>query len=265
VSGRAAAPGRRLVVTGSASGIGAATAALGRERGYELIGIDLKDAEVCADLSQDEGRQQAMHAVRELAPDGIDAVVTCAGVSATDPVTVAVNYFGTVELLGGLRPLLEGRRAPRAAAVGSITGFSNHDEELLRACLAGDERTALERAAELCERGAGLLLYPTTKAAVARWLRRTCLAPGWADAGIPLNAVAPGTVLTPMTEPLLADPDLTQLVDDAVPMPLNGHAPPDAVAELLIWLVSEENTHVTGQVMYVDGGAEAVLRGETAF
>ena len=82
----------------------------------------------------------------------------------------------------------------------------------------------------------------------------------WAGAGIPLNAVAPGVVTTPMTAPLLDDPTWHEIVDDAVPMPLGGYAGPDEIAAVLDWLTGPDNTKVTGQVIFVDGGADAVLR-----
>ncbi|MET7802006.1 SDR family oxidoreductase, partial [Streptomyces decoyicus] len=81
-------------------------------------------------------------------------------------------------------------------------------------------------------------------------------------AGIPLNAIAPGTVVTPMTEPMLAGPDVRKIVDATVPMPLHGHAQPAQIAPLLTWLTSPENELVTGQVVFIDGGADAVLRGD---
>jgi NAD(P)-dependent dehydrogenase (short-subunit alcohol dehydrogenase family) len=68
-----------------------------------------------------------------------------------------------------------------------------------------------------------------------------------------------------MTESLLATEEGRALVDRAVPMPLNGYAPPEAVAHALSWLVGPENTHVTGQVVFIDGGADATLRGEDSF
>ena len=48
----------------------------------------------------------------------------------------------------------------------------------------------------------------------------------------------------------------------AVPMPLHGYLEPESVAELLIWLTSEVNSHTTGQTIYIDGGADATLRGD---
>ena len=45
-------------------------------------------------------------------------------------------------------------------------------------------------------------------------------------------------------------------------MPFGYHAPPAAVAHVLVWLTSAENTHTTGQNIFCDGGSDAVLRGE---
>ncbi|MFF6885835.1 SDR family oxidoreductase [Streptomyces sp. NPDC012421] len=69
-------------------------------------------------------------------------------------------------------------------------------------------------------------------------------------------------VLTPLTRPLLDDPATRALVERAVPMPLHGHSRPEQLAPLIAWLTSPENTLVTGQVVFADGGADAVLRGD---
>jgi NAD(P)-dependent dehydrogenase (short-subunit alcohol dehydrogenase family) len=66
-----------------------------------------------------------------------------------------------------------------------------------------------------------------------------------------------------MTEPMLADAETRAAIDAGIPMPLHGHARPEQVAPLLAWLTSPENTHVTGQVIFLDGGADAVLRGDS--
>ena len=47
-----------------------------------------------------------------------------------------------------------------------------------------------------------------------------------------------------------------------VPMPLNHYFKAIQVAYLLAWLTSEENTHTTGETIYIDGGSDAVIRGE---
>lgn len=74
--------------------------------------------------------------------------------------------------------------------------------------------------------------------------------------------MAPGVILTPMTTDLLATPESKAMVDAQVPMPLNYHQEAQTVADLLIWLSSEENSHCAGQTIYCDGGADAVLRGD---
>ncbi len=108
----------------------------------------------------------------------------------------------------------------------------------------------------------GYLNYPSSKRALSRWVRRECITPAWAGAGIPLNAVAPGTVITNMTREMLSTAEGRAGVDAHVPMPLNYHSEAVVIAKLLLWLTSEENTHVTGQTIYIDGGADASLRGD---
>ncbi|MGW6552795.1 SDR family oxidoreductase, partial [Streptomyces sp. NPDC055051] len=133
---------------------------------------------------------------------------------------------------------------------------------LMAAADAGDETAAVAAARAAVDRGEGHLVYSSSKAAVSRWVRRAAPGDAWAGAGIPLNAVAPGVVLTPLTRPLLDDPATRALVERAVPMPLRGHSRPEQLAPLIAWLTSPENTLVTGQVVFADGGADAVLRGD---
>ncbi|MGI5207393.1 SDR family oxidoreductase [Spirillospora sp. CA-108201] len=256
---------RTIAVSGTASGIGNTLAGQLREQGDTVIGVDLRDADVCADLGGAEGRARAVAQVLDLCGGTLDAVVACAGVSDFTDLPVKVNYFGVVALMEGLRPALARARAPRAAVVGSIAGTHPADDDTVRACLAGDEPAALEAAAKVVAAGAGNRTYPSSKAALARWMRRACVTPEWAGEGIPLNAVAPGVVRTPMSAPLFEDEAMLKVMNEAVPMPLNGYAGPEVIAEALRWLVSPANTHMTGQVVYVDGGAEATLRGPDVF
>ncbi|NDZ78934.1 SDR family oxidoreductase [Streptomyces sp. SID10853] len=256
---------RHVAVTGAASGIGRALAAQLTARGDTVIGVDLAGAEVCADLSTPEGRREAADGIRERCGGVLDALVTCAGVAKPGRLMVSVNYFGTTELVTALRPELAAAEQPRVGAVGSISGTQPNDPRTVAACLAGDEAAALARADEVVALDEAQKLYPSTKAALAQWVRRTCVAPGWADAGIALNAVAPGVVLTPMSAALVDDERMLEVIRQAVPMPLNGHAAPEAVAHALGWLIAPENTHMTGQVVYVDGGAEVTLRGPEDF
>lgn len=255
---------RTYVVTGSASGIGAATKRALDAQGARVIGVDLRDADVEADLSTDEGRAAAVAAVLEQSGGVVDAVIACAGISAPAPITMAVNFFGVTSVLEGLLPALRASSAPRAAVVSSMASLQPNSPELVDAALAGDEPAALAAAAQLAEQGpeVGYLVYPSSKRALSRWVRRESISEAWAGAGIPLNAVAPGTVITPMTAGLLDNPEGLAMVDAAVPMPLNYHQPAESIANLLVWLTSEQNTHMAGQTIYCDGGADATLRGD---
>lgn len=252
------------MVTGAASGIGATTARILRERGDHVIGIDLRDVDVEADLSTPAGRATAARTATELAGGTIDTVIACAGLAAPVPLSFAVNYFGVVHTLTDLLPALSRSQAPRAAVVSSMATLQPVSIPLVAAALADDEHAALAVAVDLAAQGpesAGTI-YPSSKRALSRWVRRESISPEWAGAGIPLNAVAPGTVVTPMTTALLADPEQAAVVDASVPMPLGYHQPPESVANLLVWLTSVENTHLAGQTIYVDGGADATLRGD---
>lgn len=250
---------RTVVVTGAASGIGATTAALLRSRGDRVIGVDLRSAEVCADLSSPPGRAAAVAGVAELVGDGpLDGLVTCAGLSRAGAPQVSVNYFGTVDLVVGLRPLLARSRAPRVALVSSISSTQPADATVVEACLAGSEPDALTAAEAAVAAGRPHEIYASTKAALNRWLRVLAVSEEFAGAGIAVNAIAPGVVLTPMTEELVSHPQWKAIMDAAVPMPLNGYAPPEAIAHALLWLLAPENTHMAGQVVFVDGGAEAL-------
>jgi len=119
-------------------------------------------------------------------------------------------------------------------------------------------------ARELVARGpeAATLIYPSSKRALSRWVRREAPSARWAGAGIPLNAVGPGIVRTPMVAEMIATEAGRAALADVVPMPLHGYLEAGDVARLLVWLVSPENSHVCGQTVYLDGGSDVVLRGD---
>lgn len=134
---------RRYVVTGSASGMGKATATLLAGQGHEVIGIDFRNADVVADLSTLDGRAAAIAGVEARAGGVIDALVHCAGIASYIPLTMSVNYFGAVALLGGLLPLLAKGTDPRAVVVTSFASTMAPDPDIVAAALAGDEVKAL--------------------------------------------------------------------------------------------------------------------------
>jgi len=253
---------RTYVVTGSASGIGRACSEAITASGHRVIGVDLRDADVLADLATPAGREQMVADVTRLADSRVDAVLACAGL-ARHPLSIQVNYFGAVATLEGLRPLMASSEAPRAAVIASTAVLLPRDDRLVEACLAGDEQAAIAAAAqEDADLG---IRYATSKVALARWLRRQAPSTDWAGAGITLNAVAPGVIETPMMAKQLQDPEHAQRLEKMMPMPLRFPGRPEEVAALLVWLTSPECSLVTGQVIFVDGGCEALLRGPDIF
>jgi NAD(P)-dependent dehydrogenase (short-subunit alcohol dehydrogenase family) len=250
---------RVYVVTGAASGIGMETARLLESQGGRVIGVDLRGAEVIADLSQHHGRAAMVEHVTKISGGKIDAILAIAGVDTGGPITVAVNYYGALATLQGLRPLLLNSAAPRAVAVSSITSVHPFDPQLLNVLLDGEESFALEKAKE------EKFVYATTKRALSRWIRRNAVRSEWAGANIPLNAIAPGLVKTELLKRLFDDATTRARISAGTPMPLGGPYEPTAAAELLAWLASEKNGHITGQTIFIDGGADVVIRGDSVW
>jgi NAD(P)-dependent dehydrogenase (short-subunit alcohol dehydrogenase family) len=248
---------RTILVTGSASGIGAATRRLLESRGERVIGADLRDAELQVDLETVNGRNALVAGAERLAPDGLDGVVAAAGISHLHrpAETVAVNYFGAVATLEGLRPLLGRSKRPRAVAICSTAALLPSDEATVQACLAMDEAKAR---AEISARPESC--YLASKRALSLWLRQACVRTEWAGSGILLNGVAPGVVETGMTAPLLQDPEMVELIARSNPMAVQGFAQPEEIAELVAFLVTFEGHYMLGQIVFNDGGTDALMR-----
>jgi NAD(P)-dependent dehydrogenase (short-subunit alcohol dehydrogenase family) len=255
---------RTYVITGAASGIGAATSRILKNAGHKVIGVDIHNADVNADLSTALGRHDGAAEVVDLSKGKIDAIIACAGLAHPIAKTVSVNYFGVTEFLFALLPTLSKSGAPRVAITSSMASLMPNSPELVSAMCADNEQEALKIAQGLVDAGGGAeqLIYGSTKRAISRWVRRESIKARWAGAGIPVNAVGPGIVKTPMVADMIATPEAVAGILEMVPMPLNGFMEPEVVASLLIWLASPENTHTTGQTIYIDGGSDAVLRGE---
>ncbi|MGC4175056.1 SDR family oxidoreductase [Demequina sp.] len=257
---------RTYVVTGSASGIGKATADLLASQGHRVIGVDIHDADIVVDLTTESGRASMTERVRELSGGRIDAIIAVAGLATPSVETVGVNYFGMVATLERLRPMLDESDAPRAVGVASMASLMPVDDELVEDLVANNEPAALARADILAaDQEHGRLIYSSTKVGFCRWVRRNAASKEWAGEGIPLNAVAPGIILTPMVEPLMQTEEAKAGLAAMVPMPLNGFAEAIVVARLLAWLASEENSHLCGQVIFVDGGSDVVIRGDSVW
>ena len=113
---------------------------------------------------------------------------------------------------------------------------------LVEAMLANNEASSLSIAQGLCDEGddRAALIYGSTKRALSRWVRREYVKSYWAGAGIPLNAVGPGIVETPMVSDMIATQEPRTEIDAVVPMPLHYYLKPIQVAYLLAWLTSKK-------------------------
>ncbi|WP_433869018.1 SDR family oxidoreductase [Saccharopolyspora sp. CA-218241] len=260
-----------FAVTGAASGMGAASAAVLRAAGHAVIGVDLRDADVIADLGTESGRRHAVEEVLSLAGGVLDGVAAVAGVGPDLPdaaAVVSINHFGPVALLDGLRPALERSGAGRAVLIGSnsATTVPAVDEELVRLALAGDEAGARERAATTQATSSGaapsIAAYASSKFALARWVRRTAVTPEWARRGVVLNAIAPGAVLTPLMLGSTGDAAAQDPDEFATPLPVGRFGRPEDIAFWVHQFLRPEAGFTTGAVLVVDGGTDAVMRPE---
>jgi NAD(P)-dependent dehydrogenase (short-subunit alcohol dehydrogenase family) len=250
-----------IAVSGSAGGIGSALREALARAGAQVIGIDLHAAEVIADLGSEAGRAHALAEVARLTQGRLDGLVCAAGVGGTvrPPARmVAVNYFGALALMQGLLPLLREGERPAAVAVASVSATSGpwRGHPVEAACLDGDEALACRLADEAENPYAG---YGCSKRALAVRVRR--LAREWGEAGVRLNAVAPGPVDTALHRAALEDPVLGPRARAFVP-PLGATAEPVEIARVIQFLLSRDASFVHGSVWFADGGCDAAMRSD---
>ena len=260
------------VVTGGCKGIGEATVRKLRQEGNRVIVVDIAGGDIQADLGTCEGRDKVISEIHKMCPEGIDGLVSNAGIASTKPLSkvLSVNYFGAVAVMEGLFDLLK-KRAGRCVVVSSASlaygqreGCRFYVDNLLVNC-ADEER--IGKLVDTFEPSqVDNAIYASTKIALVRWMKRT--APGWALSGVQLNSVAPGAVDTTImdnVEDMGADPSATF----AFPIPTLYREEclmtPESVADGIVMLVSENTSGICGAVLYCDGGTAAVLHMDKYF
>jgi NAD(P)-dependent dehydrogenase (short-subunit alcohol dehydrogenase family) len=220
---------------------------------------------VVADLGTVAGRAHAIAAITDACGGTLGGLVTCAGLAGASwrpgSLLASVNYFGSVELMTGLRPLLRTGDAdgPGGAAVAISSNSTTVQPDIpmgvTAACLDHDEA----RARRLADEVGSLRTYPASKLAIAHWVRRQATGPDWAGSGRRLNAIAPGMIETPMVADMRADPDVGPLLE-MLPMPVGRTGRPDEIAALIEFLLGPNGAFFCGSVLFCDGGSDALLR-----
>ncbi|MGK2853144.1 MAG: SDR family oxidoreductase [Microbacteriaceae bacterium] len=265
------------VVTGSASGMGRAAAERLRAAGHRVIGIDIKDpddtddtdindADVRADLSTAAGRRAATDAVLQRCDGVLDGAVLAAGlgpIPGRDRLIAQVNYFGVVDVLTALRTAFAnaGHAKVVVVASNSTTTTPAVPRRAVRALLAGEPEKAL-RAVRWFGKRSSALTYAASKIAVSRWVRRHAVTQDWAGAGIRLNALAPGAIMTPLLAEQLADPTMAKAID-AFPIPIGGYGDAGDLADWMVFMLSDAADFLCGSVIFVDGGSDAYFRSDS--
>ncbi len=250
-----------IAITGAASGIGAATAAALQAAGHRVLGVDLRSAQIVADLSKADGRSHAVAALLERSAGVLDGLVLCAGLGPqVEPASkiVAVNYFGVVALLDGLLEALARGSAPSAVVVSSVaSAHLSFDKNPLGPALeAGDEAQVATVLAGAGER-AGQLAYAGSKNAVTVAVRRRVEA--WAQMGVRINTVAPGAVETPLLQAGLDDARYGRAIREFV-APIPRRARPEEIASMILYLMGPQSGYIHGAQFVVDGGVDALAR-----
>ncbi len=246
-----------ICVTGTASGIGAATKALLEKEGHRVIGVDMRDADVVGDLSKPADRERIVAEVTAACGGALDGLVPCAGLSTPAPnrLIVSVNFYGTLAVVNGLRPALAKGADPAVVMISSNSTTMTPGLPVAEAMayLNESEETMVERYAD----PTAFLAYPAGKLAIAFWVRQN--AAGWMKDGIRVNAVAPGVIDTAMTRPLLDEPSMKAALEH-IPIPRGRWGKPEEIASAIRFLLSNDSSYVVGQVLFVDGGTDAMLQ-----
>ena len=250
------------VVTGGSGGIGGKTVEILRSQGHEVVNVDLKDSDICANLATKEGRDEVIHTIHAQYPDGIDGLCCNAGVSGACgnlKLMISLNYFGATNLAHGLFDLL--KKKGGSCVVTSSNTISQGAARMDLVDMLNYSQTKPvneERILNIIEKfdesslAVGNSIYVTTKYALARWARR--VSASWAANGVRINTVAPGNVSTPLA---------------ALPIPINYGTDtlmdPEDIANVIAFLVSPLAHGINGNVLFVDGGTDALLNSEKVY
>lgn len=245
--------GKRVVVTGCASGIGYATAALLIDLGAEVHGFDRNpvDLPLAAYAQIDLGDPGSIDA----APfEGrLDALFNCAGLSPTRPPAeiVRVNFLGTRRLTERLLDrMVEASAVVNVSSTGGAR-WRDHLPEVLAFMDAGD----FQAGADWFDAHGGAIAnaYAFSKEALIVWTLRESLT--LIKRGVRINCTSPGAVQTAMLEDI--ETRFSASAIDAVARQIGRRSTPSEQAWPLLMLASPLAAYINGVDLAVDGGCAA--------
>lgn len=231
---------RRALVTGAASGIGAACCEVLASRGWEVIGVDLEAADGIRrlDVTDEGGWEELMADV-----GSVDGLVTSAGIRTRSAIVdtpldqwerhLRVNLTGTWL---AIRAFL--RAVVATAAVRPDAEPPTHRSIVTIASV--NATIAVPDQAH----------YVASKGGIAALTKAAALE--GAPLGVRVNAIAPGPIRTPMASERLQEPAQVAWLTGRVPLGRIGE--PSEIGELAEFLLSDRASYVSGEVVYADGG-----------
>jgi len=244
--------GKITLITGASQGIGAATARLFAQASATVV---------LASRSVEE----LAHNVEEIKANGGEAMAVTTDVTHADSVETAIRLtvaaYGRLDIAvnnagmsGGNKPLAEipedlFDRIIETNLKGVFLGMKYEIPAMLDG--GGGAIVNISSTMGLVGAGAGIAPYIASKHGVVGLTKAAALE--YARQNIRVNAIAPGTTLTPVNERWLADEQTRQRMTGAIPMGRVANA--EEVAEAILWLCSDAASFVTGVTLPVDGGS----------